>query len=112
MTRGGLCVKLKDFHDHHDNPDRLMYPLRRVGPKGSKQFERITWDEAIAEIGSRWREIIAELRRPGDHAATAISAIMGLVQGINSGDPFFNRLGSTVNERTYLRRQARRRPGC
>ena len=59
MTRGGLCVKLKDFHDHHANPDRLLYPLRRTGPKGSKQFERISWDEAISEIGKRWREIIA-----------------------------------------------------
>ena len=48
MTRGGLCVKLKDFHDHHANPDRLTYPLRRTGPKGSKQFERISWDDAIA----------------------------------------------------------------
>ena len=38
MTRGGLCVKLKDFHDHHANPDRLMYPLRRSGPKGSGQY--------------------------------------------------------------------------
>ena len=41
MTRGGLCVKLKDFHDHHANPERLIYPLRRTGPKGSKQFARI-----------------------------------------------------------------------
>jgi len=61
ITRGTLCVKLKDFHDHHHNPDRLMYPLRRVGPKGSgpnggNTFERITWDEAISEIGRRWRE--------------------------------------------------------
>ena len=65
ITRGTLCVKLKDFHDHHANPDRLMHPLRRVGPKGSgpdggNTFERITWDEAIAEIGKRWREIIAK----------------------------------------------------
>ena len=29
MTRGGLCVKLKDYHDHHYNPDRVLYPLRR-----------------------------------------------------------------------------------
>ncbi len=100
MTRGGLCVKLKDFHDHHANPDRLLYPLRRSGPKGSMQFERISWDEAIAEIGKRWRAIIAE------HGAQAIMpqsylGNMGLVQGINSGDPFFNRLGATVNEKTF-----------
>ena len=100
MTRGGLCVKLKDFHDHHANPDRLMYPLRRTGPKGSKQFERISWDEAIAEIGRRWRKIIATY---GSQAIMPYSYLgnMGLVQGINSGDPFFNRLGTTVNEKTF-----------
>ena len=105
MTRGGLCVKLKDFHDHHANPDRLMYPLRRVGPKGSgpnggNTFERITWDAAIAEIGKNWREIIAKY---GSQAIMPQSYLgnMGLVQGINSGDPFFNKLGSTVNEKTY-----------
>jgi anaerobic selenocysteine-containing dehydrogenase len=100
MTRGGLCVKLKDFHDHHHNPDRLMYPLRRSGPKGSRQFERITWDEAIAEIGRRWREIIATY---GSQAIMPYSYLgnMGLVQGINSGDPFFNKLGTTINEKTF-----------
>ena len=100
MTRGGLCVKLKDFHDHHANPDRLTHPLRRTGPKGSKQFERISWDEAIAEIGRRWREIIATY---GSQAIMPYSYLgnMGLVQGINSGDPFFNRLGTTVNEKTF-----------
>ncbi len=104
-TRGTLCVKLKDFHDHHANPDRLMYPLRRVGPKGTgpnggNQFERITWDEAISEIGRRWREIIEQY---GSQAIMPYSYLgnMGLVQGINSGDPFFNRLGSTVNEKTF-----------
>ena len=100
MTRGGLCVKLKDFHDHHANPDRLLYPLRRSGPKGSGEWERITWDDAIAEIGKRWRTIIAE---HGSQAIMPYSYLgnMGLVQGINSGDPFFNRLGTTVNEKTF-----------
>ncbi|NLF37920.1 molybdopterin-dependent oxidoreductase, partial [bacterium] len=105
FTRGGLCVKLKDFHDHHANPDRLMYPLRRVGPKGSgpnggNTFERITWDEAIKTIGEKWREIIAAY---GSQAIMPYSYLgnMGLVQGINSGDPFFNRLGTTVNEKTF-----------
>ena len=100
MTRGGLCVKLKDFHNHHLNPDRLLYPLRRQGPKGAGQWERISWDEAISEIGRRWREIIAQY---GSQAIMPYSYLgnMGLVQGINSGDPFFNRLGTTVNEKTF-----------
>ena len=100
MTRGGLCVKLKDYHDHHYNPDRVLYPLRRVGPKGSRQFARISWDEAIAEITTRWKDIIAQ------HGSQAIMPYSylgneGLVQGLTAGDAFFNRLGSTVNEKTF-----------
>jgi anaerobic selenocysteine-containing dehydrogenase len=67
MTRGTLCVKLKDYHDHHYNPDRVLYPLCRSGPKGSRQFTRICWDEAIAEITSRWGHH-RQIRQPGDHA--------------------------------------------
>ncbi len=100
MTRGGLCVKLKDYHDHHYNPDRVLYPLRRVGPKGSRQFARISWEEAIAEIASRWKEIIA---RYGSQAIMPYSYLgnEGLVQGLTAGDAFFNRLGLTVNEKTF-----------
>lgn len=60
MTQGRLCVKLKNFADHHYQSDRLMHPLRRTGPKGSGEFERISWDEALAEIRERWESIIAE----------------------------------------------------
>ncbi len=100
MTRGGLCVKLKDYHDHHYNPDRVLYPLRRVGRKGSRKFARISWDEAIAEIASRWKDIIA---RYGSQAIMPYSYLgnEGLVQGLSAGDAFFNRLGSTVNEKTF-----------
>jgi anaerobic selenocysteine-containing dehydrogenase len=100
MTRGGLCVKLKDYHDHHYNPDRVLYPLRRVGAKGSRQFARITWDDAIAEIVSRWKEIIAKY---GSQAIMPYSYLgnEGLVQGLTAGDALFNCLGSTVNEKTF-----------
>ncbi len=100
MTRGGLCVKLKDYHDHHYNPDRVLYPLRRVGPKGARQFKRISWDEAIAEITMRWKDIIAKY---GSQAIMPYSYLgnEGLVQGLTCGDAFFNRLGTTVNEKTF-----------
>ena len=35
MTNGGLCVKLRNFPEHHYRPDRLLHPMRRVGPKGA-----------------------------------------------------------------------------
>jgi len=100
MTRGGLCVKLKDYEKRHYHPDRVLYPLRRTGPKGSKQFERITWDEALDEIATRWKAIIAE---HGPEAIIPYSYLgnQGLVHGLNGGDAFFNRLGATVCERTF-----------
>ncbi|QSA95476.1 molybdopterin-dependent oxidoreductase [Methylococcus sp. EFPC2] len=100
MTRGGLCVKLKDYEKRHYHPDRLLYPMRRSGPKGSKQFTRISWDEALDEIVSRWQAIIAEY---GPQAIVPYSYLgnQGLVHGLNGGDAFFNRLGATVTERTF-----------
>ncbi len=100
MTRGGLCVKLKDYEKRHYHPDRLLYPLKRTGPKGSKQFKRITWDEAFDEIVSKWKGIIQE---HGPHAIMPNSYLgnQGLVHGLNGGDAFFNRMGATVCERTF-----------
>ena len=100
MTRGGLCVKLKDYEKRHYHPDRLLYPMRRSGPKGTNQFERITWDEALDEIVARWKAIIAE---HGPQAIVPYSYLgnQGLVHGLNGGDAFFNRMGATVTERTF-----------
>ncbi len=100
MTRGGLCVKLNDYEKRHYHPDRLLYPMKRTGPKGSKQFKRITWDEALDEISSKWKKIIAE---DGPQAIMPVSYLgnQGLVHGLNGGDAFFNRMGATVCERTY-----------
>lgn len=100
MTRGGLCVKLKNFAEHHYNPDRILYPMKRVGPKGSGQFERISWDEALSTIKSKWTDIIAQ------HGSQAIMphaylGNQGTANGLTAGDAFFNRLGSTVAEKTY-----------
>ena len=94
MTRGGLCVKLKDYEKRHYHPDRLLHPMRRTGPKGSGQFERISWDEALDEITSRWKAIIDEY---GPHAILPYSYLgnQGLVHGLNGGDDFFNKLGAT-----------------
>ncbi len=100
MTRGGLCVKVKNYEERHYHPDRLLYPMKRIGPKGSKQFERISWDEALDTIVTRWSDIIAKY---GSQAIAPYSYLghQGLVHGLNGGDAFFNRLGATVMERTF-----------
>ena len=53
MTRGGLCVKLKDYEKRHYHQDRVLTPLRRTGPKGSKKFEKISWSKAYRIISEK-----------------------------------------------------------
>ena len=100
MTRGTLCVKVKDYEQRHYHPDRIQYPMKRVGEKGKGEFERITWNEAIDTITSKWKNIIKEY---GPQAIVPYSYLgnQGLVHGLNGGDSFFNRMGATVTERTF-----------
>src|SRR5687767_817104 len=57
FTRGFLCQKVANYLDRVYHPDRLVYPLRRVGKKGEGKFERISWEAAVREIGDRFRAI-------------------------------------------------------
>jgi anaerobic selenocysteine-containing dehydrogenase len=100
MTRGGLCVKLNNYADHHYNPDRLLHPLKRTGPKGSGQFQQITYDEALAEIKQRWTAIIDQYG-PQAIMNHCYLGNQGTLNGLTSGDAFFNRLGATIGEKCY-----------
>ena len=57
-SAGELCPKVNRFIDRVYDPGRLLYPMRRIGPKGSGAFERISWDDALAEIGTKLRDVI------------------------------------------------------
>ncbi|MEZ4641848.1 MAG: molybdopterin oxidoreductase family protein [Chloroflexota bacterium] len=99
VTRGWLCAKVRPYLEHVYHPDRLQYPLRRVGAKGSGEWQRISWDEAVAEIGQRWRAIIAE------YGAEAIlpysySGTLGMVQMGAASTRFWNRLGASQLQRS------------
>lgn len=65
-----------------NSPDRLMWPLRRVGPRGSAQFERVTWDEALDEIANR----LARIRR--EHGNESIYLAYTTGQSCTTADPF------------------------
>src|SRR6478609_4651480 len=60
FTRGGLCVKVNNYVDRVYDSGRVLHPMRRTGPKGSGRFERITWDEALDEIATRFTAISEE----------------------------------------------------
>ncbi|GAC1640826.1 MAG: molybdopterin oxidoreductase family protein [Ktedonobacteraceae bacterium] len=98
ITQGWLCVKVNRYLERVYHPERLLYPLKRVGAKGSGTFERISWDDAIAEIAMRWTDIIAQ------HGAQCIlpysyAGTLGLVQGKVADARFWNRLGACKLER-------------
>src|SRR5215210_7483929 len=98
ITRGWLCRKGNEYLERLNHPSRLLYPLRRVGPKGSGRFERISWDEALDEIVERWRTII---ERWGSEAILpyGYSGTLGIVNRSAGERRFLNRLGATILDR-------------
>ncbi|MGA9774645.1 MAG: molybdopterin-dependent oxidoreductase [Candidatus Dormiibacterota bacterium] len=61
-SRGRNCAKGPATVNQLDDPERLLHPLRRVGPRGAGQWERVGWDEALDDIAARIRRAIAEGR--------------------------------------------------
>src|SRR5215213_8709009 len=106
ITQGWLCAKVRPYLERVYHPERLQYPLRRIGAKGpsavsgqsSGQWQRITWEAAIDEIAERWQAIIAE------HGAAAIqpysySGTLGLLQNGISSARLWNRMGASGLDR-------------
>ncbi|MDD7908892.1 molybdopterin oxidoreductase family protein [Pseudovibrio exalbescens] len=78
-TAGVICAKVARYSERIHHPDRLLYPLRRTGPKGSGQFERISWDEALDEITAKFRAA-EEKHGPQTVWPYYYAGTMGLVQ--------------------------------
>ena len=97
-THGALCTKVSRYPERTYHPERILQPLRRVGPKGAGRFEPVSWDEALTDIAGRLREIAARDAQaivPYSYAGT-----MGLVQGEGMAARFFHRLGASHLDRT------------
>jgi anaerobic selenocysteine-containing dehydrogenase len=83
-TAGVVCAKVARYAERIHHAERVTFPMRRIGRKGSGQFARISWDEALDEIAARFdqaeREFGGESVWPYYYAGT-----MGLVMrdGIN-----------------------------
>ncbi len=60
FTDDFICAKVANFTKRLYSPDRLLYPMKRTGAKGSAQFERISWEEAGDTIASRFKQIRSE----------------------------------------------------
>jgi anaerobic selenocysteine-containing dehydrogenase len=62
-SRGRNCAKGPATINQVNDPERILYPLKRVGPRGSGRFERTTWDEVLDTFGARIRKALIEGRR-------------------------------------------------
>ncbi len=98
MTDGVLCAKVSRYTERTYHPDRLLYPMKRTGPKGSGQFARIGWDEALDTIASRLAPLIAT--RPEKLLPYSYAGTMGLIQGESIAMRFFNLVGAAKLDRT------------
>ena len=101
-TAGVICNKVaRDMGAFVHGPQRLVHPLRRVGPKGSGQFERISWEMALDEIHQRVSDVIG---RWGLQAVMPLNYAgpHGFLAGDSMSSRFFNRLGATQLYRRAL----------
>ena len=98
VTRGWLCAKVNRYLERVYHPQRLLHPLRRIGPKGSAHFTPITWEEAIAEITGHWKKLI-ERYGAGSILPYSYAGTLGMVQGAVTDTRFWNRLGACKLER-------------
>src|SRR5204862_88682 len=100
-THGALCTKVSRYVERTYHPDRVLRPLKRVGPKGSRSFAAVSWDEALDDIAARLTTIAgadganAEAIVPYSYCGT-----MGMVQGESMAARFFHKLGASLLDRT------------
>src|SRR3954464_2083922 len=100
FTRGFLCTKVNRYVERTYHPDRLLHPMRRVGPKGSGRFARVSWDEAVTEIAERLSEIARSSDGPQAILPYSYAGTMGLVQSSSLDRRFFHLLGASMLDRT------------
>jgi len=99
VTNGFICSKISKFAQRVYHEDRILYPLKRTGKKGSGEFVRISWGEAIATISLRFKQII------NDFGGEAIlpyhyGGSNGMLGDSFIDDYFFSKIGASQISRT------------
>lgn len=94
ITQGAICNKVRNMTERIYHKERILYPLKRTGPKGSGEFQRISWDEAVSEIAARYRELI-DAYGPESILPYSFYGNMGILSVDGMDRRFFNALGSS-----------------
>src|SRR5579863_483906 len=99
VTRWFLCGKVSKYLEREYYPDRLLYPQKRIGPKGEGRFSRISWDEALDTIAEKLASVSSQYGSesilPYSYAGT-----MGMLNGSGMDRRFFHRVGASRLDRT------------
>jgi anaerobic selenocysteine-containing dehydrogenase len=77
LTKGTMCAKGQSSIQHIGHPDRLKYPLKRMGKRGEGKWQRITWDEALDTIAQKMKDSIAK------YGPSSIAISQGTGRGYN-----------------------------
>jgi anaerobic selenocysteine-containing dehydrogenase len=97
-TNGALCTKVSRYAERTEHAERVLRPLKRVGPKGEGRFVEVSWDEALDDIAARLGEIAR--REPEAIVPYSYAGTMGLVQGESMASRLWNQLGASQLDRT------------
>ena len=98
QTDGVLCTKVSRYTERTYHPERILTPLKRVGPKGLGRFEPVSWDAALSDIAVKLKSIAAH--NPQAIVPYSYAGTMGLVQGEAMATRFFNKLGASKLHRS------------
>jgi len=95
FTAGVICTKVaQDMPAWTHGPHRILHPLRRTGPKGAGQFERISWQEALDTIHARVSAVIAA-HGPQAVAPLNYAGPHGMLAYESMSARFLNKLGAS-----------------
>ena len=100
FTQGFLCTKVNRYLERTYHADRVLTPLRRVGPKGSGEFVEATWDEALDAISAKLNAIRHSADGPQAILPYSYAGTMGLLQSEGMDRRFFHVLGASLLDRT------------
>jgi molybdopterin guanine dinucleotide-containing S/N-oxide reductase-like protein len=103
VTRGFLCAKVAKYLDRVYSPGRVLYPMKRVVPKGSgnrdaTDFQQISWDEALDTIAARFKSVAAEFG-PESILPYSYGGTLAVLSVASMDRRFFHRLGASQLER-------------
>lgn len=100
VTRGYLCNKVNHYLDYVYNDRRVLYPHKRIGPKGpGAKFERITWDEALDAVCNNFKQVIGQYG-PEAVQPYSYSGTLGLLGFWGMDQRFWNKMNAARLEQT------------